>query len=65
MDEIRLEIGVKENVKKKKLVSRTRAGHVKRMAVGKLAKRADAQADQGKWRRGRPKLRYVIALIVT
>ena len=64
MDEMSVEIGVKENVKKK-LVSSTRVGHVERMGDEKLAKRASGQTVEGKWGRGRPKLRCVIALIVT
>ena len=59
-----MEVGVKEN-SKKKLRRNTWAGHVEKMADEKLAKRADAQIVEGKWRRGRPKLRCVIALIVT
>ena len=54
MDEMRVEVGVKE-CSKKKLVSRTWAGHVEKMADEKLAKRADAQKVEGKWRRGRLK----------
>ena len=52
-------IGVKES-SKRKLVRSTRAGHVDKMGDGKLAKRADAQKMEGKWRRGRrPKLLWV------
>ena len=64
MDEMRVEVGGKENVKKK-LVRSTWAGHVERIGDEKLAKRADAQTVEGKWRRGRPKLRCEIALIAT
>ena len=38
-------------------------GHMERMGCEKLAKRADAQTIEGKWRRERPKLRCVIALM--
>ena len=62
MDE--MEIGVKEMIKKISMRS-TRAGRVERIGDEKLAKRADAQSVERKWRRGRPKLRCVIALIVT
>ena len=48
-----------------KLVSNSWVGRVKRIGAVKLAKRADAQTVEGKWRRGRLKLRCVIALIVT
>ena len=51
IDEIRVEIDVKERVKKK-LVRSTRAGRVERMGDAKLAKRADTQTAEGKWRRG-------------
>ena len=55
---------VKENIKKQ-LVSSTRAGRVKRMGDEKPTKRADVHTVEGKLTRGRPKLRCVIALIVT
>ena len=48
-------VGVKEG-SKKKLARSTLAGHVENIADEKLAKRADAQKVEGKWRRGRPKL---------
>ena len=51
MDEIRAEIEVKESVKKK-LVRSTRASRVERIRDAKLAKRADTQTVEGKWRRG-------------
>ena len=47
MVETREEIGVKESVKTK-LVINTRVGHVDRIGDEKLAKRADAQAVEGK-----------------
>ena len=50
---------------KEKLARSTWAGHVENMGDEKLAKRADAQNVDGKWRRGRPKLRRGIALKVT
>ena len=58
MGEMRLEIGVKESCKKK-FVRSTWAGHLERMGDEKLAKGADAQRMEGKWRRGRPKLRWI------
>ena len=42
MDELRVEVGVKENLKKK-LASLTWAGHAERMGDDKLAKTADVQ----------------------
>ena len=56
MDEMRVAVRMKEH-SKKKLVRSTWAGHVKEMADEKLAKRAHAQKMEGKWRRGRAKLR--------
>ena len=56
-----MKIGVKESVKKI-LARSTLAGHVERMGDEKLAKRADAQKVEGKWRRGRPKLRCIISV---
>ena len=53
---IKRAVGVKER-SKKKLARSTWAGHVEKMADEKLAKRADAQKVERKWRRGRPKLR--------
>ena len=50
---------------KKKLVRSTRADHVERMGDEKLAKRADVQKVDGKWRRGWLKLRWGVALKVT
>ena len=63
MDKMRVKIGVKESVKKK-LMKSTWAGHVERMGDEKLAKRADVQKVEGRCRRGRPKLRWGIVLIV-
>ena len=57
MDELRVEVGVKES-SKKKFVRSTWASHVGAMGYEKLANRADAQKVEGKWRRGRPKLRW-------
>ena len=51
-----MDVGGKES-SKKKLVRSTWAGHVEKMTDKKLAKRADAQKVEGKWKRGRPKLR--------
>ena len=51
-----MEVGMKER-SKKKLARSTWAGHVEQMGDEKLAKRADAQKVDGKWRRGRPTLR--------
>ena len=55
MDELRVEVGVKKSCKKK-LVRNTRTGHVEKLAGEKLAKRADTQKVEGKWRQARPKL---------
>ena len=52
-------------VGKKKLARSTWTGHVEKMGDEKLAKRPDARKVDGKWRRGRPKLRWGIALKVT
>jgi len=51
-----MEVGVKENVKKKFKRSMW-AGHVGKMGDEKLAKRVDALKVERKWRRGRPNLR--------
>jgi len=59
-----VEVGMNER-SKEKLARSTWAGHVENMGDEKLAKRADAQNVDGKWRRGRPKLRRGIALKVT
>ena len=50
-----MEVGVKKSCKKK-LVRNTRTGHVEKLAGEKLAKRADTQKVEGKWRQARPKL---------
>ena len=56
MDELRVEVGVKESFKKKLVRSWLKwAGQVDRMGDEKLAKRADAQKVEGKGRRGRPR----------
>ena len=47
---MRVEVGVKES-SKKKLVRITWVGHVEKIGDEKLAKRADAQKVEGKWRR--------------
>ena len=58
MDERKVEVGVKEIIYKKKLVgAHAWAGYVKK-GDEKLAKRADAQKLEGKWRRERSKLRW-------
>ena len=58
-----VEVGVKESLKKKLVRSGlTWAGDMERMGDEKRAKRADAQNMEGKMRRGRPKLRWGIAL---
>ena len=49
-------VGMKES-SKKKLARSTWAGHVEKMGDEKLTKR-DVQKVEGKWRRGRPKLRW-------
>ena len=58
---MRMEVGVKEN-SKKKLVRSTWAGHMeKKLGDEKLAKRADAQKVEGKWRPGRrPTLQWAL-----
>ena len=54
MCELRVEVGVKEDLKKKLVTSTlTWVGHVERMGDEKLAKRADAQKVEGKRRRKR------------
>ena len=54
---------MKESVNKKFARSRlTWAGHVERMGDEKVAQRADAQKMEGERTRGRPKLRWEIAL---
>ena len=60
---MRVEVEVTESAKK--LVRNTWAAHVERMGDEKLAKRTDTQKVEGKYRRGRPKLRWEIALKVT
>ena len=63
MDELRVEVGVKENFKNKLAMSSlTLAGHAERMGdKKKLAKRADIQTVEGKRGERGPKLRCVIA----
>ena len=57
MDELRVEVGMKETYKKKMMRSRLKwAGHMERMGDAKLTKRADAQKVEGKWRRERPRM---------
>ena len=59
MDELRVEVGVKESFKKKLARRRKKwAGHVERMGDGKLAKRADPQKVEGKGKRGRPRMQW-------
>ena len=58
MDEMKVEVGVKESYKKMKMVRSTWASHVEQIGDEKRAKRADAQKLERKWRRGRPKLRF-------
>ena len=61
MDELTVEIGVKESVKKKLVMSRLKwAGHMERMADEKLAKRSDAQKGEGKRWRVSPIMRWEI-----
>ena len=50
---------------KKKFVTNTWGGHVGKNGDEKLAKTADAQKVEGKWWRGRPKLKWGIGLKVT
>ena len=52
-----MEVGANES-SKKDLVNSIWAGHVDKMGVEQLAKRAYAQNVEGKWKRGRPKLRW-------
>ena len=59
MDELRMEVGVKERFKTKLVRSRLRwVGHVKRMGDEKLAKESNAQKVEGKRRRGIPRMRW-------
>ena len=60
---MRMNVGVTGSAKKK-LMRSTWAGHVERMGDEKLAKREDAHMVEGKWRRGRPKLRRGVTLKV-
>ena len=54
MDELRVEVGVKESFKKNLVMSRLKwVGHVERMGDEKLAKGADTQKVEGKMRQGR------------
>ena len=63
MNELRVEVGVKESFKTKLARSRVPwAGHVDRMGDDYLAKRADARKVDWNRRRGRPKLQWRIAL---
>ena len=49
MDELRMEVGVRESFKKKLARSRWKwTGHVERMKDEQLAERADAQKVEGK-----------------
>ena len=64
MDEMRIEVGMKE-CSKKKLVTSSWAGHVEKNGDENPAKRADAQKVERERRRGRPKLQWEIALKVT
>ena len=51
MDELRVEVGVKESFKKKQVRSRLKwAGHMGRMGNEKLAKRAEAEKVEEKRR---------------
>ena len=50
MDEMRVEVGVKES-SKKKFVRSTWGGHVEKMGDEKLAG-TDAQKVEGNWKRG-------------
>ena len=52
---MRVDDGMKER-SKKKLVRSTWADRVVKMGDEKLAKRANAQKVEGKWRQGRPRL---------
>ena len=59
MEELRVEVGVKESLTRKLVWSRLRwAGHVERMEGVRLTKRADALGVEGRRRRGRPRLRW-------
>ena len=54
MDELRMEVGVKESFKKNMVTSRLKwVGHVERMGDEKLAKGADAQKVEGEMRWGK------------
>lgn len=57
MNELRVEVGVIESLKKKLVRSRLKwAWHVERMGGERLAKKADAQRVEGKRRRRKPRL---------
>ena len=59
LDELRVEVGVKERFKKTLVRRRLKlARHGERMGDGKLTKRADAEKVEGKRRRGRPRMRW-------
>ena len=59
MDELRVEVGVKERFQKKLVRSRLKyGGHVENTGEEQLAQRADAQKMGEKIRRGRPRMRW-------
>ena len=64
MDEMRVAVGMTGSAKKI-LAKSTWAGHMEGMGDDNLTKRTDAQKVEGKWSRGKPKLRWGIALKVT
>ena len=63
MDELKVEVRVKDSFKMKPARSRLMwAGHVERMGDEKLAKRADAQKVECKRMRGRPRMRREVCV---
>ena len=59
MDELREEIGLRKNLKGRIVEKRLKwTGHVERMAEDRLTKRGDAHGEEGRRRRGRPRLRW-------
>ena len=59
MDELREEIGVQVSLTGRLVKCRMRwAGHLVRMGEERIAKRADRLSEQGRRKRGRPRLRW-------
>ena len=59
MEELKEKFGAKESLRRKLTRSRlNRSGHVERMEVEQLTKRTGALRVEGRWKRGRPRLRW-------